>query len=340
MGKPSIAARARAAGRRMRRGAFDAIFHGAAGLAANLPQVRDRLRQCRITENVAYVRRDGEVLALDVLQPLADGPHPVILYLHGGGFAVCSRETHRPIAAIYAARGYLVFNIDYRLAPRHRFPAALEDVCDAWSWIAENVERCGGDRERVVVAGESAGANLALSLMLCACTERPEPWAARVKAGSLRAAAGLLYCGFLQTSHPERYRRDGVSALAARIARDAAVDYLGTDAMVPRPEQALADPLCVVEAMTSGVPLPPLFIAAGGDDPVAPDSWRLADALARLGMPHRVARYPGETHAFHVMPWREAAKQCWGDSFRFLDEILAPNEQAGESRPGEPAFRP
>lgn len=300
-------------------------------MAGGLPVLRRRGGEFTLEADVVYARPGGEALALDVFRPRGPGPHPVILYIHGGGFAVCSRQTHRPVAALYAARGYLVFNIDYRLAPRHRFPAALEDAGAAWRWLGENLVRFGGDPARVTVAGESAGANLALGLLLCLCSPRPEPWAADLHASALRPAAALLYCGFLQTSRPERYRREGVSALAAAIARDAAIDYLGEGAARPRPDQALADPLCVVEAMAADPGLPPVFVAAGDEDPVAPDSWRLADALSRLGVPHVAHRYPGETHAFHVMPWRDAAPRCWADTFAFL-EALRPRP---EGPPGE-----
>jgi acetyl esterase len=127
-----------------------------------------------------------------------------------------------------------------------------------------------------------------------------------------------LYCGFLQTSKPERYLRSGVSALAARIATDAARSYLGKFATHPDAKHALADPLCVVEAMTATPGMPPIFIAAGLDDPVAADSERLETALNRLHSQCTTHYYPGETHAFHVMFWREQAVRCWRDSFEFL----------------------
>ena len=331
----------RALGRGLRRKAFDAVLHGLAGMAGGLPTLRRRSGAYTLTADVVFARHGGESLALDVLRPRGPGPHPAILYIHGGGFAVCSRQTHRPIAALYAARGYLVFNIDYRLAPRHPFPAALQDAGAAWRWLAANLVRFGGDPGRVMVAGESAGANLALGLVLCLCTRRPEPWAAELHASALRPAAALLYCGFLQASRPERYRREGVSVLAAAIARDAAVDYLGEGASDPRPDQALADPLCIVEAMAGDPGLPPVFVAAGEADPVAPDSWRLAAALSRLGVPHALHRYAGETHAFHVMPWRDAAPRCWADTFAFLDGVQARSAGsagAGLSRAASPGL--
>jgi len=113
-----------------------------------------------------------------------------------------------------------------------------------------------------------------------------------------------------------------VFALAARIATDAARSYLGDFASHRAADHELADPLCVVEAMVTRPGLPPLFIATGLDDPVAADSERLETALKRLNSPCTAHYYPGETHAFHVMFWREQSLRCWRDSFAFLQQYL------------------
>jgi len=280
------------------------------------------MRSCRLLEDVPYARHGRATLRLDVLQPVRAGPHPVLIYLHGGGFAIGSKRTHRAIAAAYAAQGYLVFNVDYRLAPQHPFPAALEDACEAWLWATDHAAEYEGDAQRMGLCGESAGANLALAVTLACCTPRPEAFAAPLFKRGVRPALALLYCGFLQTSEPERYQRAGVSAFAAGIATDAARSYLGKFASHPDAAHALADPLCVIEAMTETPDLPPLFIAAGLADPVAADSQRLERALQRLHSPCMADYYPGETHAFHVMFWREQAIKCWRDSFAFLQQHL------------------
>lgn len=308
--------------KKMRRLALDKGMHALAGMADLLPRAQQRRATFTLVENVEYARVDGLGLCLDVLQPHGPGPHPVLIYLHGGAFAIGSKRTHRAIAAAYAAQGYLVCNVDYRLAPKHPFPAALEDACAAWQWVADHAAQYGGDPQRMALAGESAGANLALAVTLACCTHRPEPYAAPLFTRGLRPVAALLYCGFLQVSHPERYRREGVSALSAGIASDAAASYLGAAAAQPQAEHALADPLCVIEAMAHTPELPPLLLVAGLADPVAADTQRLERALQRLHAPHQALYYAGETHAFHVMFWRAKAKQCWADSFAFMQRHL------------------
>ncbi|MFZ3082384.1 alpha/beta hydrolase [Rhodoferax ferrireducens] len=306
----------------LRRVALDVGMHAAAGMVDFLPRMKERLATCTLIEDVEYARHGDVSLRLDILQPKGLGPHPVLIYLHGGAFAIGSKRTHRALAAAYASRGYLVCNIDYRLAPQFPFPAALEDACAAWLWAADHVGSYGGDEQSIGLAGESAGANLALAITLACCTRRPEPFAAPLFERGLRPVVTLLYYGFLQASMPQRYRRSGVSAFAASIATDAARSYLGKSANHPAAEHALADPLCVVEAMAVASTLPPIFMAAGLDDPVAADSQRLEQALQRLQSAHSAHYYPGETHGFHVMFWREQAVRCWRDSFEFLRQYL------------------
>ena len=150
----------------MRHVAVDAAMHGLATVADRLPSMQRRQATFRLIEAIPYAHHAGETLCLDVLQPKVPGPHPVLIYFHGGGFAIGSKCTHRALAAAYAAQGYLVCNVDYRLAPKHPFPAALEDACAAWLWATDQVAHYGGDSRCMTLAGESAGANLALSVTL------------------------------------------------------------------------------------------------------------------------------------------------------------------------------
>lgn len=204
-----------------RRVVIDLGMHALAAAAEALPSVRRRGAAARLVEDVVYARHGGEALTLDLHLPNSPGPHPVVVYLHGGAFAIGSKRTHRAIAAAYASRGYLVCNVDYRLAPKHPFPAAAEDACAAWRWVAREIASHGGDPRRIALAGESAGANLALVVALACATPRPEPWAAPLHDLGVRPAALLLYYGFLQASAPQRFRRPGVSRLAQRVATDA-----------------------------------------------------------------------------------------------------------------------
>ena len=105
--------------------------------------------------------------------PQASGPLPVLVYLHGGGWVVGSVSTHDPFCRLLSeAAGVIVISVEYRLAPEHPYPAAVEDALAAVHWAAENAAEWGGDSARLALGGDSAGANLAAvaANRLCAAT--------------------------------------------------------------------------------------------------------------------------------------------------------------------------
>lgn len=107
---------------------------------------------------------------------------PIVVYLHGGGWVNGSLATHTPFCALLAEKaGVLVLSVDYRLAPEHRYPAALEDTITAYQWAAAHAAEIGGDATRLVLAGDSAGGNLAAAAANQLATEhRADALAAQV----------------------------------------------------------------------------------------------------------------------------------------------------------------
>src|SRR5262245_56195815 len=102
-------------------------------------------------------------LRADVAVPKGAGRRPVVVYLHGGGWAFGSPASFRKLGMQFAEAGYLTIILDYRLAPEHPFPSALEDAIFAIGWAADNARRWNGDGRRIAIGGDSAGANLAFS---------------------------------------------------------------------------------------------------------------------------------------------------------------------------------
>jgi acetyl esterase/lipase len=136
---------------------------------------------CAIGLDIKPVKE--QALRGEWVAPKNAGNHGVILYIHGGGFVSCSARKHRPITTALARKtGRRVFAVDYRLAPEHRFPAALDDVFAAYKWLCET----GWEPGKIAVAGDSAGGGLVLSLLLRirdegldlpACAACFSPWA-------------------------------------------------------------------------------------------------------------------------------------------------------------------
>jgi acetyl esterase len=313
---------------RVKAGAFvvDNLFRGLAAAGRLHPDANPARHGIEVTRDLAYREGGAVEHLLDVWKPThVSGPLPIVFYVHGGGFRFLSKDTHWVMALSFARAGYLVFNVSYRLAPQHPFPAAVEDIGAAWQWALAHAAEYGGDTSRVVVAGESAGANLAMGLTLSTCYRRAEPHARAVFDAGVVPRACLPMCGMLQVSDPARFarRKKLPRFIADRIDEVADAYLFGHEHATPE-ELELADPLRVVERGDKpDRPLPPFFAAVGTADPVLDDTRRLEAALKKAGIEHEVHYYPREPHAFHALVFRKSARACWKATFAFLDRTLS-----------------
>jgi len=309
--------------RRLGAAVTDGFFLGAAKGAGWLPVASPRLHKVAVEKNIAYRHTGRDAHRLDVYRPTnAQGPLPIVLYVHGGGFRFMSKDTHWVFGLIYARRGYLVVNVNYHLAPAHPFPGAVEDISAAWQWLVANAERLGGDLSRVVVAGESAGANLAASLTLMTHQRRDEPYARDAYATGVTPKAVVAACGLYEVSNPERFSQH---ATFFRDRIEEVTDaYLHGVRLRDRRTLELADPVVALEGLTSvDRPLPPFFLPCGTWDLLMGDTQRMVKALHRLGSRNSEAReYPRGPHAFHAFVVTPQALRCWKDTFAFLDATL------------------
>ena len=241
---------------------------------------RDLLPIVRI--EALELRGPSGPLACRLYDPGIPGPAPLLLWLHGGGWVMGGLDSHAGICRRLALAGACrVLALAYRLAPEHRFPAALEDTVAALRFLLEHGPALGLDPRRIAVGGDSAGANLALAALL----------ALRDAGGPLPRAGILAYGG---------YRRRFAGASRARFADPYWLlppdlldrfwaEYLpeghgdGTD--------PLAEPLV---ADLAG--LPPLLVGAAGFDPLQDESRALAARLAEAGVRHELVLWPGLAH--------------------------------------------
>lgn len=312
---------------------IDNLWRTLAAAGAALPAARPSRHGVQRIRDVSYLdcgRDSRDEHRLDVYRPRtppsdADGRGlPVVIYVHGGGFRVLSKESHWVMGLAFARAGYVVFNIGYRLAPEHPYPAALEDVSAAYRWVLDHAAAYGGDPSRVVLAGESAGANLVAATTIATVWRREEPWARALFDRGVVPRACMPACGLLQVSDPERFGRTPRPAswfIMDRLTEvtEAYIGHLSRE----RDTSALADPLCVLESEVAfDRALPPFFAPVGTRDPVIHDHRRLAAALTRRSVPFAAPEYPGEPHAFHALVFRRNARRCWNDAFAFLSSCV------------------
>ena len=222
--------------------------------------------------------RDVDV-TVDILEPRGEGPHPVLVYLHGGGFCNFRSRDYRVVALRFAEAGFLVFNVDYRLAPEAPFPAGYEDCVDAVRWVGTNAHKYHGDARRLGIAGDSAGANLAAAVAVGAVNDATLP----------SVSATVLIYGIY----------DSTSMLEDDITREAWVRmlsrYVGesTDAYHQDPR---------INPFVEAKLLPPSYITVGSNDWLClRQSEVLATALDTLGTPYQYVVNKGWDHGFIVL---------------------------------------
>jgi acetyl esterase len=207
----------------------------------------------------------------------------VMVYFHGGGWVVGSRETHDVYCRDLAAQtGLQVVSVDYRLAPEFLFPAAAEDCYFATRWVAEHLDQVNGLPGELVVAGDSAGGNLAAVTSLLA----------RDQGGPKITGQVLVYP---ITDHD--FTRDSYRANANgfHLSRDLMIWFW--DQYAPGEsvrDHWMASPI----RATSLADLPPTFIMTAEFDPLRDEGEEYGRRLAEAGVPTTVKRYDGMIHGF------------------------------------------
>jgi acetyl esterase len=324
---PPLRARICSAPTRLSVAAMDRAAHALARLRYAMPDVHPSRFDLRLERDIVYGPAEGPYNRLDVYVPRrASRPLPVVMYVHGGGFAMLSKDTHRVMAMTIARAGYLVFNINYRQGSVHRYPAPLKDASLALLWVRDHCERYGGDRSRIALAGESAGGNLVTALAVASSWRRPEPFAQRLFDAGVGLRAVVATYGFLDLGHTYEYlKHPRIPRWSKALVLDAAQSYLGYDVRGALEDCPLASPLRIIEAGAPHRPLPPFFAAVGTRDPLIRCSKRLKAALDALGTPCDLHVSPGEIHGYDAMVWRPGARAKWRAAHAFLERWMAPS---------------
>lgn len=198
-----------------------------------------------------------------------DNP-PVTLYFHGGGFAVGDLDTHDGTAREHAVgAGSLVVSVDYRLAPEHPYPAAVDDVWAATKWVAENADRFGADSSRLAVAGDSAGGTLAAVVAQLARDNDGPPIVFQL----------LWYPSTMWDTSLPSFAENADAPVLDNAAIAAFTRWYAGHVDLSDPPASLAPGRA---ADLAG--LPAAYVAVAGHDPLRDDGARYAELLAAAGV--------------------------------------------------------
>jgi len=228
----------------------------------------------------------GGTVPLRVYTPAGDAPLPVVVYFHGGGFVCGGLDTiDGPLRALANRSGCAVVSVGYRLAPEHRFPTAHEDAYAATEWVAANAARLSVDPNRIAVAGDSCGGNLAAAVSLMA----------RDRGGPHIMFQALIYPMLDPACDSASQREFGEGFLVTRAdLRWFWRHYLRV------PEDALS-PLAAPLLVQGLEGLPAALVVTAEYDPLRDEGEAYADRLATAGVSVVATRYAGLIHACFQM---------------------------------------
>ncbi|MEI2416877.1 alpha/beta hydrolase [Orrella sp. JC864] len=246
-------------------------------------------------EDIAIADAAGGANPARVYRPAGQGPLPVILYFHGGGWVIADLDTYDATPRALAMQtGAIVVSAHYRQAPEHKFPAAHEDACAAYAWLLQNAAGLGADPARIALAGESAGANLAINVAIHARDQGLQAPLYQV----------LVYPLANMDTDTESYHD---SSNARPLGKEAMLWFLEHATATDQDRQSPL--LRVLDARLQG--LPAATVITAGIDPLRTEGEQLAHALTEAGVPVTHKGFAGVTHEFFGMaPVLEAARQA------------------------------
>lgn len=243
-----------------------------------LSEARTKVGQ---VEDAAF-QGPGGAVPVRIYSPDAAGPHPVLVYYHGGGFVLGSLDSHDELCRVLCHDAQLVVvSVAYRLAPEHPYPAAPDDCFAAVQWCVEQADRLNIDPHRIAVGGDSAGGNLAAATAL----------RARDLGGPQISAQLLIYPVTAADFTMDSYQRNGDGF------------FLTADAMKWFWQQYVADPTHLLEPYACPLladchGLAPAYVVTAEYDPLCDEGERYAQRLQAAGCAVRQDRFAGMIHGF------------------------------------------
>lgn len=266
---------------RERRGRGAGLFEQ---LNVHLPEVGEM--------HESVVMRSSGYPKAEIYVPKGEGPFPVLLHIHGGGWFTGSALGERKLGMQYAADGFVVVNLDYRLAPEHPFPQGLEDCVYAARWIVENIERYKGDPSKLIIGGGSAGGNLSACTALALHGSDEGLDGGDLPHVKVRFSGAVLQFGVLDVPRwifePHYYA--GISEIFVQ-------SYLGTN-FTDKMRHPLVSPIHSPHLDK----LPPVYLSCGDQDAFLSHSLAMANALTLVDVSTTLSVVEDADHEFLKIP--------------------------------------
>ncbi len=258
---------------------------------------------------------------LDVFRPAdATGPLPVVVWVHGGAFVAGTKDGTASYLKILASHGYTTVSVEYTKAPERHYPYQVEQVADAIRHVVRHADRLHVDPERIVLAGDSAGAHLAAQTALAVSDDDYARAAGLPQAVDRRQVRGVvLACGAYDLTLP-----DYGDGLAGRLQRDILWAYTGEKGFESDHRVSFAS---LPQHVSST--FPPTFVTAGNGDPLEPHSHALADALETQGVDVDALFFPADRrpevpHEYQFDLDEEPGPEALDRILAFLERVTAP----------------
>ena len=263
-------------------------------------------------ENVSYGFCDKWHL-LDLYRPKdAEGKLPVLLNIHGGAWVYGDKKVYAPYCMYLATQGFAVVNASYRLAPKHTFPAPLEDVGAMVEWVVDHAEEYGLDFSNLFFVGDSAGAHLATAYTAVQLNEAYANSFPGIKVDERFIPKGLLLnCGVFDME--VEWKKQG------RALTPFLTDLLGEKPTVEAVKQ-----MSPAQFITSD--FPPVHLATSNGDFLRKHSYRLKEVLEKKGVEVVFKDY-GEKkkpqgHVFHLNLKNKVGQECNADQLEFVKQMM------------------